>query len=163
MGHHHEWMRMKMYTFENTLCRRERSFIHGVEITIIVKNGEWSCILDHCFLHVKSLVVDDERGTAEKRRFHCSLLPLMYAIRMHYLGWWHWPLTLTLDLDLYIFKHDLHAKFQNLYVCVARILRRTDEHKDTQTKTMSKLLHPLLMQGVITRTSCKLKIIGQNW
>ncbi len=55
---------------------------------------------------------------------------------------WPWPMTYELDLD--ILPPDLHAKNQVcMSVCLA--VRATQTH----THTMPKLLHPLLVQGVI--------------
>ncbi len=55
-----------------------------------------------------------------------------------------------LDLCLDIFNLDLHAKIQAcMSVRLARIVRRTDTHTQTDTQTMPKLLHPPLTLGVM--------------
>ncbi len=56
--------------------------------------------------------------------------------------------TLTSELELDILPLDLHAKFLVcMYVSSAV---RVVTHIQTHTQTMSKLLHPSLMRGVIT-------------
>ena len=50
-----------------------------------------------------------------------------------------WPMTLTLELGLYTFSLDLHAKIQvGMFVGLARIVRLTDTQTDRET--MPKLL-----------------------
>ncbi len=57
-----------------------------------------------------------------------------------------WPTTLTFELDLDILPLDLHTKNE---VCVfVRSALRVVTDAQTDTQTMSKLLHPSLTRGV---------------
>ena len=122
----------------------------------IVKDGKWSCRLDHCSLHRNSSlqVVDDETVSAKKPHLQCSLIPLMHAVTVHYWAWWPWPLTY--DLDLRTWPRYIHAwptcQNSGLYVCLFGQDSETDTQTDTQTHrhTMPKLLHPPLTLGVIS-------------
>ena len=151
---HKSYYKKKHICFENTQRRSPTIHIWCRIYLPIVKDGEWSCRLDHCSLHRNSSlqVVDDETVSAEKPHLQCSLIPLMHAVTVHYWAWWPWPLTY--DLDLRTWPRYIHAwptcQNSGLYVCLFGQDSETDGQTDTQTdtQTMPKLLHPPLTLAI---------------
>ncbi len=83
--------------------------------------------------------------------FDTIIFQTVHAVGQCFLAWWPWPMTLTFELGIDSFIHDLHAQIQvRMYVCLSRIVRRahTHQHLHTDTQTMSKLLHRPLTRGV---------------